>query len=35
MNLLKKLFDHDYKELNRFKKIADSIMLLDEEYQKL
>ena len=34
MNLLKKLFDHDYKELNRFKKIADSIMLLDEEYQK-
>ncbi len=34
MNLLKKLFDHDYKELNRFKKLADSIMLLDEEYQK-
>ena len=34
MNLLKKLFDHDYKELNRFKKIADSIMALDEEYQK-
>ena len=34
MNLLKKLFDHDYKELNRFKKIADKIMLLDEEYQK-
>ena len=34
MNLLKRLFDHDYKELNRFKKIADSIMALDEEYQK-
>ena len=35
MKLLKRLFDHDYKELNRFKKIADEIMLLDEEYSKL
>ena len=35
MNILKKLFDHDYKELSKFKKIADAIMELDEEYQKL
>ena len=35
MGLLKRLFDHEYKELKRFSKIADDIELLDEEYQKL
>ena len=35
MGILKKLFDHEYKELNKFKKIADAIIELDEEYQKL
>jgi len=35
MNLLKGLFDHEYKELKRFEKIADKIEELDEEYQKL
>ena len=35
MGILKKLFDHEYKELKRFKKLADEIDLLDEEYSKL
>jgi len=35
MNILKKLFDHEYKELRRFHSIADKIMELDEEYSKL
>jgi len=35
MNILRKLFDHEYKELKRFHKIADEIMNLDEEYSKL
>ena len=35
MNILKKLFDHEYKELTRFKKIADKVIELDEEYSKL
>jgi len=35
MKLLKKLFDHEYKELKRFTKIADQVMDLDEEYSKL
>ena len=35
MKILKKLFDHEYKELKKFYKLADSIMELDEEYQKL
>ena len=34
MNIIKKIFDHDYKELNRFKKYADQIMALDEEFKK-
>ena len=38
MNFLKKIFDHEYKELERFKKIADEIMNqvatdLDYEYK--
>jgi len=35
MGLLKKLFDHEYKELKRFAKIADQVMDLDEVYSKL
>ena len=35
MKLLKKIFDHEYKELNKFKVIADQIEALDEEMQKL
>ena len=35
MNLLKKLFDHEYKELKRFSAIADKIDALEEEYVKL
>ena len=35
MNLLKGLFDHEYKQLKTFEKIADEIEALDEEYQKL
>ena len=34
MNIFKKLFDHEYKEMSRFKKMADSIMALEEEYAK-
>ncbi len=35
IKLLKKIFDHEYKELRRFAKIADEVMALDEEYSKL
>ena len=35
MNLLKRLFDHEYKELKRFSKIADDVIALDEEMGKL
>ena len=35
MNLLKKLFDHEYKELNKFDALADQVIELDEEMQKL
>ena len=35
MNILKKLFDHEYKELRRFNKIAEQVMALDEEYSRL
>ena len=35
MNLLKKLFDHEYKELNKFDELADQVIELDEEMQKL
>ena len=35
MKLLRKLFDHEYKELKKFEKIADEIEALDEEYSKL
>lgn len=35
MNILKKLFDHEYKELRRFNTIATQVMDLDEEYSNL
>ena len=35
MNILKSIFDHEYKELRRFSAIADKIVALDEEYSKL
>ena len=35
MKLLKKLFNHEYKELEKFKAIADQVIALDEEYSKL
>ena len=35
MKFFKKIFDHEYKELERFKKIADEVVSLDEEISKL
>ena len=35
MGILKKLLDHEYKELKKFRKQADEIVALDEEYSKL
>ena len=35
MSLFKKLFDHETKQLKRFKKLADEIEASDEEMQKL
>ncbi len=35
MGFLRKMFDHEYKELKRFTKIADEIMNLDETMSKL
>ena len=35
MKFFKKIFDHEYKELERFKKIADEVIALDEEISKL
>ena len=35
MKFLKKIFDHEYKELEKFKEIADKIEALDEDIQKL
>ena len=35
MSILKKLLDHEYKELKKFTKLADQIIALDEEYSKL
>ena len=35
MKILKRIFNHEYKELERFRKIADDIVLLEEEYAKL
>ena len=35
MGILKKLFDTEYKELKRFKSIADEIVSLEDEYSKM
>ncbi len=35
MSFLKKIFNHEYKEVEKFKKIADEVVALDEEYSKL
>lgn len=35
MHLFRSLFDNEYKELKKFSKIADEVVALDEEYQKL
>ena len=35
MGIFKKLFDHETKQLKRFRKLADEIVALDEEMQKL
>ena len=34
MGLLKKLLDHEYKEMKKFKKLADEIVALEDEYSK-
>ena len=35
MGIIKRLFDHEYKELKKFGALADKVEALDEEYQKL
>ncbi len=35
MNIFKRLLDHEYKELKKFNAIADKIVALDLDYQKL
>ena len=35
MSFFKKIFNHEYKELTKFKKIADEVIKLDDEYSKL
>ena len=35
MKLFKKIFDHEYKELERFSKIANQIIDLDSKYSKM
>ncbi len=35
MGFLRKIFDHEYKELEKFKKIADEVIALDETMTKL
>ena len=35
MGLFTRLFDHEYKELKKFESLADKIVALDENYQKL
>ena len=35
MSILKKMFDHEYKELRRFRGIADKVMALEEDYSNL
>ena len=35
MNIFKRLFDHEYKELKKFSILADKVIAYDDEYQKL
>jgi len=35
MSFFKKLFDHEYKELDKFTKLADEVVALDDQYSKL
>ena len=35
MGFLKKLFDHEYKELDKFTKLADEVIALDDKFSKL
>lgn len=35
LGFLKKIFDHEYKELTRFKEIANKVFELDEKYKKM
>ncbi len=35
MKIFNKLFNHEYKELKRFEKLADEVLALEEEYSKL
>ncbi len=35
MNFLKRLFDHEYKEMEKFKKLANAVFALDEAMKKL
>ena len=35
MSILKKMFDHEYRELDKFKKLADKVFALDETMQKM
>ena len=35
MKIFKKLFDHEYKELKRFEKLAQQVVDLEDEYSKL
>ena len=35
MNIFKKMFDHEYKELKRFEELADKVLALDSEMSEL
>ena len=35
MKIFNKLFNHEYKELKRFEKLADEVLTLEEDYSKL
>lgn len=35
LGIFKKIFDHEYKELNKFKTIADEVFSLDDKYKKM
>ena len=35
MNFFKKIFDHEYKELEKFKVLANEVMALEDDMSKL